>query len=208
MTAARTRNAEMSDCRATDWLVPGDVDAVLRPVVRDDAAIRDVLQKARELKGLDMSDVATLCHIATVDQTDELFATARQVKETIYGRRMVLFAPLYISNVCGNECTYCAFRSSNKALPRTALGSADIRRDTAELIRQGHKRLLLVAGEGYAASRGGFRYILDAIASVYDVTEKHGNIRRLNVNLAPLEVEEFRLLKEAGIGTYQLFQET
>ncbi len=198
----------MTDCRTNDWLNAGEVEAVLHSAVPDDGEIRAVLQKSRELKGLNLADVATLCHITTPEQTEELFETARSVKERIYGHRMVLFAPLYISNVCGNECTYCAFRSSNKALPRTALDRAGIQRDTAELIRQGHKRLLLVAGEGYSAANGGFRYILDAIAAVYDVTDATGNIRRLNVNLAPLDVEEFRLLKEAGIGTYQLFQES
>ncbi len=198
----------MSDCRENDWLNAGEVDDVLRAAVRDDVKIRAVLQKARELKGLNMADVATLCQITTPEQTGELFETARSVKEQIYGHRMVLFAPLYISNVCANECTYCAFRVSNKALPRTALDMAGIQRDTTELIRQGHKRLLMVAGEGYSVANGGFQYVLDAIAAVYDVTDVTGNIRRLNVNLAPLEVEEFRLLKEAGIGTYQLFQET
>ena len=198
----------MSDYRTNDWLNASEVDDILHSSLPDDGKIREVLQKSRELKGLNMADVATLCHIATPEQTEELFETARSVKERIYGHRMVLFAPLYISNVCGNECTYCAFRSSNKALPRTALDMAGIARDTAELIRQGHKRLLMVAGEGYSAANGGFQYILDAIAAVYDVTDATGNIRRLNVNLAPLDVEEFRLLKEAGIGTYQLFQET
>jgi 2-iminoacetate synthase len=198
----------MIDYRTNDWLDAGEVGDVLHSAVRDDEKIRAVLQKARELKGLDMAEVATLCHITTSEQVEELFATARSVKEQIYGHRIVLFAPLYISNVCGNECTYCAFRASNKTLPRTALDKAGIQRDTAELIRQGHKRLLMVAGEGYSAANGGFQYILDAIASVYEVTDATGNIRRLNVNLAPLEVDEFRLLKEAGIGTYQLFQET
>ena len=121
---------------------------------------------------------------------------------------MVLFAPLYISNVCGNDCTYCAFRSANKALPRTALDMEGVKRETLELVRQGHKRLLMVAGEGYSAAKGGFNYVLDAIRAVYDVTETHGHIRRLNVNLAPLTVDEFKLLKDASIGTYQLFQET
>ncbi|MEI7430217.1 MAG: [FeFe] hydrogenase H-cluster radical SAM maturase HydG [Betaproteobacteria bacterium] len=198
----------MTDYRTNDWLNAGEVDDVLHSAVRDDGKIRDVLQKARELQGLNIAEVATLCHITTPEQTEELFETARSVKEQIYGHRMVLFAPLYISNVCGNECTYCAFRASNKDLARTALDMAGIRSDTAELIRQGHKRLLMVAGEGYSAANGGFQYILDAIAAVYDVTDATGNIRRLNVNLAPLEVEEFRLLNEAGIGTYQLFQET
>ncbi len=198
----------MTQQQTSDWLNAGAVDDILHSAVRDDGRIREVLQKARELKGLDMADVAALCHIAAPEQIEELFATARRVKEEIYGHRMVLFAPLYISNVCGNECTYCAFRASNKALKRTALDMEGIKRDTAELVRQGHKRLLLVAGEGYSAANGGFRYVLDAIAAVYDVTDASGNIRRLNVNLAPLEVEEFRLLKQAGIGTYQLFQET
>ena len=198
----------MTQQQTSDWLNAGAVDDILHSAVRDDGRIREVLQKARELKGLDMADVAALCHIAAPEQIEELFATARRVKEEIYGHRMVLFAPLYISNVCGNECTYCAFRASNKALKRTALDMEGIKRDTAELVRQGHKRLLLVAGEGYSAANGGFRYVLDAIAAVYDVTDASGNIRRLNVNLAPFDVDEFRQLKQAGIGTYQLFQET
>ena len=198
----------MTQQQTSEWLNAGAVDAILHGAVRDDGRIRAVLQKARELKGLDMADVAALCQISAPEQIEELFASARSVKEQIYGHRMVLFAPLYISNVCGNECTYCAFRASNKALPRTALDMDGIKRDTAELVRHGHKRLLMVAGEGYSAANGGFHYVLDAIAAVYDVTDATGNIRRLNVNLAPLEVEEFRQLKQAGIGTYQLFQET
>lgn len=198
----------MTDYQVNDWLVAAEVENVLHSAAPDEGKIRDVLQKARELKGLSMEDVAALCHVSSPELVDALFETARYVKEQIYGHRMVLFAPLYISNVCGNDCTYCAFRSTNKALPRTALDMAAIQRDTTELIKQGHKRILLVAGEGYAASRGGFQYVLDAIASVYAVTEKHGNIRRLNVNLAPLPVEDFKLLKDAGIGTFQLFQET
>ena len=198
----------MTDYPVKDWLIAADVEDALRSAVQDESQIREVLQKARELKGLNMAEVAALCQIASPELTEALFETARQIKEQIYGHRMVLFAPLYISNVCGNECTYCAFSSANKSLPRTALDMAAIQRDTAKLIEQGHKRLLMVAGEGYAASRGGFQYVLDAIAAAYEVTEKHGNIRRLNVNLAPLPVEEFKLLKEAGIGTFQLFQET
>ena len=191
-----------------DWLKPELAESVLRGMRCDTERVREVLAKARELKGLAMDEVATLCGIATPDLAEELFATARQVKEEIYGQRMVLFAPLYISNVCCNDCTYCAFRSTNKALPRTALDRDGIRADVRELVKQGHKRLLMVAGEGYAASRGGFDYVLDAIRAVYDVTEEHGHIRRLNVNLAPLTGEEFVLLKQAEIGTYQLFQET
>ena len=200
--------SETNDYRTDGWLVASEVETILRTASADPGRIRDLLQKARELKGLDMAEVATLCQVAAPPLLDELFETARRVKEQIYGHRMVLFAPLYISNVCGNECSYCAFRASNKTLARTALTMDGIRRDTEELVRQGHKRLLMVAGEGYSAANGGFQYILDAIATVYDATDATGNIRRLNVNLAPLKVDEFRELKDVGIGTYQLFQET
>ena len=125
-----------------DWLKPELAESVLRGARCETGRVREVLAKARELKGLAMDEVATLCGIATPDLAEELFATARQVKEEIYGRRMVLFAPLYISNVCGNDCTYCAFRSTNRSLPRTALDGDGIRADVRELVKQGHKRLL------------------------------------------------------------------
>ena len=137
---------------------------------------------------------------------DELFDTARQVKETIYGRRLVLFAPLYISNMCANECLYCAFRARNRDVKRRALTQDEIAREVGILVDQGHKRLLVVAGESYP--RRGFQYVLDSIATVYGVTRGRGEIRRLNANVAPLTVDEFRELKAAKIGTYQVFQET
>jgi 2-iminoacetate synthase len=199
----------MKASAVADWLRPAAIEDTLRTASSCDAGrVRAILAKARELKGLDSDEVAALCAIAAPELADELFATAREVKEAIYGRRMVLFAPLYISNVCGNDCSYCAFRSANKSIKRTALDMDGIRADVRELVKQGHKRLLMVAGEGYAASRGGFDYVLAAIRAVYEVTEAHGHIRRLNVNLAPLAVEEFVELKRAEIGTYQLFQET
>jgi 2-iminoacetate synthase len=136
----------------------------------------------------------------------EMFAAAKRTKERIYGKRLVLFAPLYISNMCCNECLYCAFRARNTALKRRALSQGEIARETKLLIEQGHKRLLLVAGESYP--RDGFSYIIQAIDTVYSVKSGRGEIRRVNVNIAPLELEEFQALKAAMIGTYQLFQET
>jgi 2-iminoacetate synthase len=199
---------QMND-EANAWLNPDVVLAALNAAASQDAgAVREVLQKARELKGLTLGEVAVLSRIESAELMQELFDTACHVKEQIYGRRMVMFAPLYISNICGNECVYCAFRSTNKALPRNALNMEQIRRETAQLIEQGHKRLLLVAGEGYPASRGGFNYILDAIQAIYQVAEARGTIRRVNVNVAPLEIDQYRALHDAGIGTYQLFQET
>ncbi len=168
--------------------------------------IRDVLAKAAEMKGLDLEEVAMLTSISDPALLAELFNTANQVKETIYGKRLVLFAPLYISNLCSNECLYCAFRATNKEITRHALSQQQIAREVNVLIKQGHKRVLLVAGESYP--KEGFQYVLDSVKTIYSVKSVHGEIRRVNVNVAPLATEEFKQLKDAGIGTYQIFQET
>lgn len=172
----------------------------------DFGKIREVLAKAREMKGLSQADVAALTGISDPEMLSELFNTANEVKETIYGKRLVLFAPLYISNMCSNECLYCAFRATNKEIVRNALSQEHIAREVEVLINQGHKRILMVAGESYPNQ--GFQYILDSIKTIYSVKSEHGEIRRVNVNIAPLHTEEFRQLKSAGIGTYQIFQET
>ncbi len=172
----------------------------------DAQEVRDLLAKALELKGLRGRDLAVLMGISDPELIGEMFHTARTVKETIYGKRLVLFAPLYISNLCGNECLYCAFRAKNRTLSRRALTQDEIARDVKHLVEQGHKRVLLVAGESYPNE--GFDYILKSIDTVYRTRSGPGEIRRVNVNIAPLSVAEFKRLKEAKIGTYQLFQET
>lgn len=172
----------------------------------NEAQVRAVLTKARQLEGLDSSDVAVLMSVDEPGLMEELFSAARWVKNEIYGSRLVLFAPLYISNHCHNECLYCAFRVQNTSLTRRALTQEEIAAEVKVLINQGHKRLLLVAGESYRAE--GFRYVLKAIDTIYKTKSGRGEIRRVNVNIAPLTVEQFRQLKAAGIGTYQLFQET
>ena len=171
------------------------------------ARIREVLAKARGLKGLDAEDVAVLMEIQEPALLEELFAAARFIKDEIYGNRLVLFAPLYISNLCHNECTYCAFRARNKELIRRTLSQEEIAAEARILIEQGHKRVLLVAGESYP-KQNGFDYVLDAIKTIYATRSGRGEIRRVNVNIAPLPLEDFKRLKGAGIGTYQLFQET
>jgi 2-iminoacetate synthase len=173
---------------------------------RDTGRIRATLAKAAEAHGLEAEDIACLVDISAPDLLEELFVTARQVKEHIYGKRLVIFAPLYISNMCANECVYCAFRARNKEVKRRALTQDEIASETKALIDQGHKRVLLVAGESYP--KEGFDYILKSIDTVYSVKHDKGEIRRLNVNIAPLSVDEFRRLKEHNIGTYQIFQET
>ena len=168
--------------------------------------IREVLDKAKEMKGLGLEDVAVLLNISDPMQLFELFEEANHIKERIYGKRLVVFAPLYISNLCANECVYCAFRAKNKEIVRRALTQPEIKRETEILIRQGHKRILLVAGESYP--KQGFQYVLDSIETVYSAKDDKGEVRRVNVNVAPLDIDEFKLLKEAKIGTFQLFQET
>lgn len=172
----------------------------------DANVVQDILVHARQMQGIGADEVATLANVQDPDLLHELYETARTVKEEIYGKRLVLFAPLYISNLCGNECLYCAFRARNTSIHRRALTQEEIARETRILIDQGHKRVLLVAGESYPQE--GFQYVLDSIATVYATRHDHGEIRRVNVNIAPLDVDQFRQLKAAQIGTYQLFQET
>ena len=183
------------------------IDEALQSAATKDAGrVREILAKARELKGLDMDEVAVLTSISDPELLSELFTTARDAKDAIYGSRLVLFAPLYVSNLCSNDCVYCAFRVRNKELKRRALTQGEIRHEIELLVDQGHKRVLLVAGESYP--KQGFGYVLDSIATIYEVKRGNGEIRRVNVNVAPLSVDEFRQLKASGIGTYQLFQET
>ena len=190
-----------------DWIDENRIGLALEAGAGEDPnRVREILSKALELKGLDWDDVAVLTAVEDGALTEQLYQTARRVKEEIYGRRLVFFAPLYISNLCSNECLYCAFRTSNQSLTRRALTMSEIAEETRVLVREGHKRLLLVAGESYPG--GDFNYVLDAIAAIYGVKENHGEIRRVNANVAPLTEGQFRELKAAGIGTYQLFQET
>lgn len=172
----------------------------------DPAKVRSILDKAKEMKGLNLEDVAVLSNISDPMQLFELFEEANHIKEKIYGKRLVIFAPLYISNLCANECSYCAFRAKNKAIVRRSLNQDEIKRETEILVSQGHKRILMVAGESYP--KQGFQYVIDSIASIYEAKVGNGEIRRVNVNIAPLDLPEFKLLKEAKIGTFQLFQET
>jgi 2-iminoacetate synthase len=170
----------------------------------DDGELDEILAKALELKGLDLAQAAVLLQ-ARGEQTARVFAAAKEVKETIYGKRMVLFAPLYTTNMCVNDCLYCNFRCSNTELKRKRLTLEEIAAETAALERQGHKRILLVLGEDPRTS------IADMVAqvdTVYATRVDNGEIRRVNVNAAPMDPDKFRALKEAGIGTYQCFQET
>jgi len=183
------------------------IQSVLADAASEDAVrVREILAKALEFGGLNLQEAAQLTAVKNQELLEEIFVAANKVKEEIYGKRVVLFAPLYISNLCANECLYCAFRAANKDLKRKFLMPKEVANETEVLINQGHKRVLLVAGETYP--QNDFQYVLDAIKAVYGVKNARGEIRRINVNLAPLDVEGFKRLKDAAIGTYQLFQET
>jgi 2-iminoacetate synthase len=168
--------------------------------------VNDILQKSKQLQRLSLEEVAVLLNTNDTDSLHNVFQSAKNLKEKIYGNRLVIFAPLYISNLCNNECLYCAFRTSNKKIKRHALSQEEITAETKQLLQTGQKRVLLVAGEAYP--KEGLDYVLKSIETVYSASDGTSNIRRLNVNIAPLEIEEFKRLKEADIGTYQIFQET
>lgn len=168
--------------------------------------IQKALKKAEAFKGLTHREAAVLLACEEDDLNQEIFATAKKVKEHIYGNRIVLFAPLYLSNYCVNTCTYCPYHAKNKHIVRKKLSQDQIRQEVIALQDMGHKRLLLEAGEH--PRHNPIEYILESINTIYSIKHKNGAIRRVNINIAATTVENYRKLHEAGIGTYQLFQET
>lgn len=175
--------------------------------VPGESEVNDILNKALKLKGLNLEDVAALLRIEDPRLIHKIMETAKTVKEEIYGKRLVLFAPVYTGNACINNCTYCSFRRDNKLIKRKVLSMDEIEEDTRALLREGHKRILLICGE---SKRNGTDYMVEAIRRVYSIREHDGRdyIRRINVELAPMEVEDFARLKAEKIGTYVCFQET
>lgn len=168
--------------------------------------VRDVLAKARERKGLSRFETAVLLQNTAPELDDEIFAAAHDVKNGIYGNRLVLFAPLYVTNECFNRCAYCGFKADNGELDRRTLTDEQLASEVRVLEDLGQKRLLLVYGEH---PKLGAKWMAHTMQVVYDtISEKSGEIRRVNVNCAPLDVEGFRELQQTGIGTYQCFQET
>ena len=169
--------------------------------------VKEIIAKARELKGLDPEEVARLLQVEDNGLNELIFEAAHDIKNAIYGNRLVMFAPLYTSNYCSNNCLYCGFRKDNKGLKRVSLTMEEIAEEVRILERQGHKRLLMLCGE--QKSRKSRDYFIDAIGTAYATMTGHGGeIRRINVEVAPQDVEGFRRLKAADIGTYVLFQET
>ncbi|MBN1443897.1 MAG: [FeFe] hydrogenase H-cluster radical SAM maturase HydG [Planctomycetes bacterium] len=167
--------------------------------------VRDVLARSLAKEPLTVDETAVLINATDPELTAEIFEAARRLKREVYGNRIVLFAPLYIGNHCINDCTYCGFRRSNRDAVRRTLTSEQIRDQVSALERMGHKRLILVFGEH---PRYDARFIAKTVETVYATRTGKGEIRRVNINAAPLDHDGFRTVKSAGIGTYQVFQET
>ena len=165
-----------------------------------------ILEKARLRKGLTHREASVLLACEREDKIAECYELAQQLKKDFYGNRIVLFAPLYLSNYCVNGCVYCPYHQKNHHIPRKKLTQEEVAREVIALQDMGHKRLALEAGEDPVNNP--IEYILDCIQTIYSIKHKNGAIRRVNVNIAATTVENYRRLKEAGIGTYILFQET
>ena len=174
---------------------------------KDDAALIDqIIAKARLKKGLSHREASVLLACTLEDKNHEVYELAREIKRDFYGDRIVMFAPLYLSNYCVNGCLYCPYHAKNRHIPRKKLTQDEIRAEVIALQDMGHKRLALEAGEDPVNNP--LEYILESIHTIYSIQHKNGAIRRVNVNIAATTVENYKKLKEAGIGTYILFQET
>lgn len=172
----------------------------------DGALIDEIIAKARLKKGLSHREASVLLACTLEDKNQEVYELAREIKRDFYGDRIVMFAPLYLSNYCVNGCLYCPYHAKNRHIPRKKLTQDEIRAEVIALQDMGHKRLALEAGEDPVHNP--LEYILESIQTIYSIQHKNGAIRRVNVNIAATTVENYRKLKEAGIGTYILFQET
>ena len=173
---------------------------------KDRATVEEIIRKAAMLKGLTHREASILMECEDPELQKKIFELAREIKGKLYGNRIVMFAPLYLSDWCINGCVYCPYHSKNRTIPRRKLSQDEIREEVIALQDMGHKRLAIESGEDPVHNP--IEYILDSIKTIYSTHHRNGAIRRVNVNIAATTVENYRKLKEAGIGTYILFQET
>ncbi len=188
-----------------DFIDDAKIERLLCSRPPDRQQIRDIIAKSMSKQALTLEETAHLARIDDPDLMEEIFASAQELKERVYGNRIVLFAPFYIGNHCVNNCRYCAFKASNKDVIRRTLNPDEIREQVIALEKAGHKRLILVFGEHPDYDP---EFIAESVRTVYRTHYGNGEIRRVNINAAPFNPEGFRIIKEAGIGTYQIFQET
>lgn len=195
---------QISD-ESTDFIPAARIEALLQRPPAGAAEVRDVLAKSMAKQRLALDEMAALLSASDPALLDQIFSSARELKKTVYGNRIVLFAPLYIGNKCTNSCRYCGFRAENREVVRRTLSDEELKAEVRALIGRGHKRLVIDYGEhpDYGAD-----VIAHAVETIYATKAGNGEIRRVNVNCAPLSVDDYRKMKAVGIGTYQIFQET
>lgn len=169
------------------------------------ADFEEVMEKAKKQERLSLSDVAVLLNVEDEERINKIFSLAKSIKERVYGNRVVLFAPLYLGNKCTNSCTYCGFKVTNQDTIRKTLSLEEMEKEVEALTDEGHKRLILVYGTHPDYTP---QYIADTVKKAYDVKRGNGEIRRVNINASPLDIEDYKVIKDSGIGTYQIFQET
>ena len=194
---------------AADFIDDAEINATLQYASENRsnrALITDILAKAQECKGLNHREALVLLDCDIPELNEQIIDLAGKIKEKIYGNRIVMFAPLYLSNYCINGCIYCPYHGQNRTIARKKLSQAEIRDEVIALQDMGHKRLALETGEHPIYNP--IEYVLESIDTIYSIKHKNGAIRRVNVNIAATTVENYRKLKDAGIGTYVLFQET
>ena len=202
----------MYDCKskiATEFIDDQEIMDTLTYAAKNKsnrALINEILERAKDCKGLSHREAAVLLECDLEDENQRMTLLAQEIKQNFYGNRIVMFAPLYLSNYCVNSCVYCPYHRSNKNIARKKLTQEEIACEVTALQDMGHKRLALETGEDPVNNP--IEYVLDSIKTIYSIKHKNGSIRRVNVNIAATTVENYRKLKEAGIGTYILFQET
>ncbi len=200
---------DVSSPKAEEFINDGEILETLKYAeenCENRELIESIIGKARERKGLSHREAAVLLDCRLADLNEQMFELAREIKQKIYGNRIVMFAPLYLSNYCVNGCVYCPYHAKNKTIRRKKLTQEEVKTETIALQDMGHKRLALEAGEDPVNNP--IEYILECIDTIYKIKHKNGAIRRVNVNIAATTVENYKRLKDAGIGTYILFQET
>jgi len=196
---------KIKDQRMKSFLDPDELWEILNTTSFSRELVRDVIAKSLEKNRLTLKETAILINATDPHSVDEIKQGARKLKEKVYGQRIVLFAPLYIGNHCTNNCAYCGFKASNKKIQRITLSEDELIGQVKALEDAGQKRLILVFGEH---PKYNARFIADTVRTVYSVKSGNGEIRRVNINAAPMDINGFRIIKDARIGTYQIFQET
>ncbi len=200
---------DKTSLKAEEFINDGEIKATLKYADenKDNMELIDkIIEKAKLRKGIDHREASVLLACDNEEKLKEIYALAEQIKKDFYGDRIVMFAPLYLSNYCVNGCVYCPYHAKNKHICRKKLTQEEVKQEVIALQDMGHKRLAIESGEDPVNNP--IEYILDCIKTIYSIKHKNGAIRRVNVNIAATTVENYRKLKEAGIGTYILFQET